>query len=178
MMISNYSSFGFGYDSDSQYDVAQICLNGHLINDATKKSPDFSSKYCRKCGQSTIDHCPFCNVPIKGRYHSPGTPWITSSKDSPVPLYCHDCGKPYPWTQATLDTAMELVSDEDGLTETDKTIIAENLPHIIAQTPRTPLAASRIKKVHVKMSEVGQEGFKQLLADITTESAKVILWDS
>ena len=176
--MSNYSSFGFGYDSDSHYDVAQICISGHLVNDATKKFPQFSSKFCQKCGQQTIDQCPSCNSHIKGRFHSPSAPQISSSKESPVPFYCHDCGKPYPWTQTTLETALELVSEEDGLTEEDRARIAENLPHIIAQTPRTPLAASRVKKVFDRMSGAGQTALKQLLADVTTESAKTIIWDS
>lgn len=173
--MNNYSSFGFGYDSDSQYDVAQICLSGHLVNQATKNSPQFSSKFCRKCGQPTIDKCPLCKAHITGRYYTTGTPNMPSP-ESPVPLYCHDCGKPYPWTQATLDTAIELISGEDRLTPEEKTNISENLSDIISQTPRTPLAATKVKTVMEKMSESGKEGFKQLLSDITTESAKRLIW--
>lgn len=173
--MNNYSSFGFGYDSDSQYDVAQICLSGHLVNEATRKSPHFSSNFCKKCGQPTIDQCPLCKAHITGRYHATGTPSIPSPV-SPVPLYCHGCGKPYPWTQATLDTAMELVSEEAELTPEEKSSIVENLPHIITQTPRTPLAATKVRAILEKMSGVGKEGFKQLLSDITTESATKLIW--
>ncbi len=173
--MNNYSSFGFGYDSDNQFDVAQICLNGHLVNEASKKSPQFSSKFCRKCGQRTIDKCPLCKAHISGLYQATGTPNIISP-ESPVPLYCHDCGKPYPWTQTTLDTAIELISGEDGLTPEEKATITKSLPDIITQTPRTPLAATKVKAVMEKMSGVGKEGFKQLLSDITTESAKPLIW--
>lgn len=174
--MSNYSSFGFGYDSGSQHDVAQICLSGHVVNDSTKKSPEFSSKFCKKCGKPTIEQCPSCVAQIKGRYHAPGTPSMSSTRESPVPLYCHNCGKTYPWTQTMLDTAIELISEEDGLTPEDKDRIIESLPDIITQTPRTPLAATRIRKVFDKMSGVGKDGFKQLLSDITTESAKRLIW--
>lgn len=177
-MSSNYSSFGFGYDSDSQYDVAQICMSGHVVNDATKKFPQFSSKYCRKCGHPTIEQCPDCQVPIKGRYHSSTAPTVTSTKEkeSPVPFYCHDCGKAYPWTQALLDTALELINEEDNLTAEDKSRVAESIRDIITPTPRTSLAATRIKKAYEKMSAIGKEGFKQLLFDNTTESARRLIW--
>ncbi|KUO66100.1 MAG: hypothetical protein APF84_12320 [Gracilibacter sp. BRH_c7a] len=174
--INNYSTFGFGYDSDTQYDVAQICLNGHLVNEATKKSPQFSSKYCGKCGQPTIDKCPLCKSPIASRYQRSRTPSMSSSPESPVPFYCHDCGKPYPWTQTIIDTTIELISGEDELTPEDKKIITENLPDIISQTPRTPLAASRVRKTLEGMSGAGKEVFKQLLSDNVTESAKLLIW--
>lgn len=174
--MNNYSSFGFGYDNDSKNDVAQICLNGHLVNEATKNAPEFSSKFCGKCGQPTIDRCPTCKAHITGRYQATKKPSAISSPQSLVPLYCHDCGKPYPWTQLTLDTAKELVSEEDGLTPEEKASITENLPDIITQTPRSPLAATRVKTAMEKMSGVGKEGFKQLLSDITTESSKRLIW--
>jgi hypothetical protein len=170
--MNNYSSFGFGYDSQSEHDIAQICLNGHIVNDAVKRFPQFSSKFCRKCGQPTIEKCPACNMPIKGRYHAPGT-----AKESPLPLYCHDCGKPYPWTRSIIDTAIELISEEDDLTEEEKGKISSSLVDIISHTPRTPLAAIRVKKVFDKMSDTGKEGFKQLLSQITTESAQRIIWN-
>lgn len=178
-MINNYSysSFGFGYDSESEYDIAQICLNGHIVNDATKRFPQFSSKFCRKCGQPTIDQCPACSMHIKGRYHAPGSQTITSAEKSSVPLYCHDCGKPYPWTQSTIDTAIELISEEDDLTEEEKEKISSSLVDIVSHTPRTPLAAIRVKKVFDKMSDTGKEGFKQLIVQITTESAQRIIWN-
>lgn len=176
--MNNYSSFGFSYDSNSQHDTAQICLSGHVVNEATRSAPDLSSKFCKKCGQPTIEQCPSCAAQIKGRNHAlgtHGTPSTSSTRESRVPLYCYNCGKYYPWTQTTLDTAKELLSEED-LTPEDKAKIAESLPDIITQTPRTPLAATRIRKVVDKMSGVGKEGFEQLLSDITTESAKRLIW--
>ena len=103
---------------------------------------------------------------------------MTPTQESSAPFYCHNCGKPYPWTQTTIDTAIELLSEEENLTTEEKNQIVESLPDIISQTPRTPLAATRVKKVFDKMTGAGKEGFEQLLSEITTESAKTLIWTS
>ena len=54
---------------DDWYDVAQICLNGHVINESVKEYPKFNKKYCDKCGASTITNCPNCHAEIQGEYH-------------------------------------------------------------------------------------------------------------
>jgi hypothetical protein len=79
------------------YDVAQICLNGHVINDAARTSHEFNERRCRKCGAETITACIECRTPIRGTYHTPG---IVVFGGGPVaaPTYCHQCGKAYPWT--------------------------------------------------------------------------------
>ena len=38
------------------HDVAQICLNGHVINDASRKYSESNKDYCPRCGEPTIPH--------------------------------------------------------------------------------------------------------------------------
>lgn len=76
------------------YDIQQVCKNGHQINDSYKKSPQFNSDYCDKCGEKTITECEFCNEPIRGRYTTYGVIDLSKTR---VPNSCHKCGKPYPW---------------------------------------------------------------------------------
>ena len=57
--------------SDCWYDIAQICINGHVINSMSKSHPEHNKKFCDKCGAPTITNCPKCNTPIRGHYHAP-----------------------------------------------------------------------------------------------------------
>jgi len=68
--------------------VARICLKGHLITVSLKNFPD-AENFCKKCGAKGIDNCINCNAEIEGvsSYFFGYT----------IPLFCHSCGKPYPW---------------------------------------------------------------------------------
>lgn len=68
--------------------VARICLNGHLITISLENFPDAAS-YCSKCGATGIDYCFNCNAEIEGQ--------SSYFWGYTIPLFCHSCGKPYPW---------------------------------------------------------------------------------
>ena len=79
----------------SYYDTMQVCKKlGHKITDYYDTLPNHRQDHCHKCGSMTITSCEFCKTKIKGHYHVSGV--IGGSRPN-VPLYCHKCGKPYPW---------------------------------------------------------------------------------
>jgi diguanylate cyclase (GGDEF)-like protein len=95
----------------SQYDVQQVCMNGHQITDSFLCLPEFRKNYCDKCGEPTIHQCPNCNEPIKGHYNVPGVISINSAQ---VPAHCHNCGHPYPWTERkALEKKSETITDDE-----------------------------------------------------------------
>jgi len=79
------------------HDTAQICLNGHVVNDSVRSSPEFNQKYCKQCGASTIIACQKCKKDIPGYYDVPGITVIGGGIMG-APPYCQNCGAPYPWT--------------------------------------------------------------------------------
>jgi predicted nucleotide-binding protein/predicted RNA-binding Zn-ribbon protein involved in translation (DUF1610 family) len=84
------------YDDKSWYDVMQACQNGHIITSTAKTHPEDLKKRCPKCGEETISQCPGCHAEIQGYQHIPE---VAYSGPSTPPEYCHECGKPYPWTE-------------------------------------------------------------------------------
>jgi hypothetical protein len=64
---------------DNWYDVAQICLNGHVINDSVKKYPQHNKKFCDKCGVATINNCPNCNTEIQEKRKGVKSLFFTNS---------------------------------------------------------------------------------------------------
>jgi len=77
------------------YDTQQVCLNGHQITDTYNQSIERRMDHCDRCGAETIFKCPSCSAEIRGYHTIPG---VVSMMRTPVPEYCHACGKPYPWT--------------------------------------------------------------------------------
>ena len=103
-----------------EYDTAQVCLNGHMINSSARNMPEHNQDFCDKCGARTITECPHCNTPIRGYYHNPD--FVLTGPENP-PSFCHNCGKTYPWTEAKLKAGQELVEEFDKLTGKEKDVL-------------------------------------------------------
>lgn len=150
------------------YDVAQICLNGHVINSSSKKHPEHNKKFCDKCSTVTITNCPKCNTEIRGRYHVEN---VGSIDDYIVPAYCSNCGKPFPWTEAKIQTFKELIDEHTSLTAQEKDNMKKDIYDLANETPRTNLAITRLKKV---AKTLGEE-VRKLVVDISSEAIKKIV---
>jgi hypothetical protein len=160
-----------------QYDVAQICLNGHVITDSARRSPQFTQKFCDKCGDSTIMECQNCKTPIRGDYHVDGILDLTGS--APVaPSFCHECGKAYPWTERKLEAAWELADELDELSNEEKEKLKQNLNELIRDTPKTEVAATRVKKILTKIGKESFSAMKSILLELATEAVKKTLFGS
>ena len=79
------------------YDVQQVCLNGHQITDRFFRSSEIRKKYCNKCGAPTIHQCPKCGQVIPGEYIVEGV--FNFGHETPVPEFCNNCGAPFPWIE-------------------------------------------------------------------------------
>ena len=159
--------------SGSYYDVAQVCLNGHMVNDTWQSSPSFSKDFCPECGVRTIVECPSCRNRIQGFYHVPGV--ITTSTAS-VRAYCHACGRPYPWTFAKVEAAKALAAELDELNDSDRLLLQSSIDDLVADTPRTELAIVRFKKVMMKTGKQAADGLKGVLVNVVSEAVRRQLW--
>jgi hypothetical protein len=48
------------------WDIAQVCVNGHLVNQRVIEEHDHSQPLCVRCGSPTIMACRLCRAPIRG----------------------------------------------------------------------------------------------------------------
>lgn len=155
--------------SDSYYDTAQICLNGHVINNMATTYPLSNQKYCTECGAQTITACPDCVSPIRGGYFVPG---FIGLDHYIKPSYCHNCGKPYPWTVASLEAARELADELDILSKEEQQQLKDTFPDLTKNTPKTVVAETRFRKLMKKAGGEAYEGMKSILIDVLSEAAK------
>lgn len=155
------------------YDIAQVCENGHVINDHHKMRPQKSLKFCQHCGVATITGCPSCNQGIRGGAvydeYNLGTLRVP-------PAFCHNCGEPYPWTAKRLNAARELTAEIEELSEEERGLLTMSLDDLVRETPRTSLAVVRFKKLAAKAGKTAAEGLKSILVDVLSETVKKQIW--
>lgn len=160
--------------NDSWYDVAQICLNGHVVNSLVKTNPNPGGKFCEDCGKNTITCCKECNHEIRGYYHSSNVfSYIYSA-----PNHCSNCGNPYPWTVSKTQALNELFSELEEISDADKDKLVKSIDDIITETPKTELASNRVKSILNKITPEHKEIVKSIGLKLICESAQKLIFGS
>lgn len=153
-------------------DVAQICMNGHAINPSFQKYPIHNKKFCPNCGEPTITQCPHCQTNIPGEIHYAN---VFGASDYKVPVFCSECGKPYPWTEKKLNAAKELAAELEELTPEEKRILEMSIDEISRNSPQATVGATRFKKLMLKVGTAAGGILKDVITDIASETAKKVL---
>jgi len=156
------------------FDTAQVCLDGHTITDVYHRAPQFNQDFCDKCGRPTITACPSCQAEIRGLHRD--TSYATGGHGTPAPPhFCYGCGKPYPWTESKLRAARDLADLSESLSDEEKAALKGSLDDIVSDTPRTTVAATRVKALLLKAGSAIGEGIRSILVDVASETAKKTL---
>jgi hypothetical protein len=150
-----------GMHPDGLHCDAQICLKGHVQH--SNGAPFDSKTHCTKCGAACIDECPNCREPIRG-----------GEKYRPVdtyehPQYCHGCGRAYPWMADRLQTARELLRNDEKFTMEDRNELFEILQDVMSD-PKSPLTPAKNKLMEIKL-EKGSKWIRELLLDLAAKTA-------
>ena len=153
------------------YHEATICLNGHVASSTKANYRNF----CKECGLETISSCQYCSNDIQGEYEVPGV--VSLGFEYNVPSFCHECGKPYPWTEQVITNAIELLSLDEDLLDEHKEIIKSTFPDLVVETPVTPVAVAKYKKYMPKAAEYVQNGIKSIFIDVVSEAVKKSIWN-
>lgn len=166
-----------GYRADSRpsrggYDVGLACLNGHGINGSSTRLPQFNAAFCGECGARSIDECPACQRPLLGSYRGSflsTSPWTPSA-------FCTECGEAYPWTSSRLEAARLLVEEAEDLDDDERAVLSGTFEDLVGDTPRTPVAVNRFKKLATKAGAPTASALKDVLVGVVTEGAKRAIW--
>jgi hypothetical protein len=154
----------------SGYDVAQVCINGHVANSSSQDFPQFNKKYCDECGAPTIIDCPNCHTSIRGNYRE------SLSIDYKPPRFCFNCGHPFPWTAAKIQAAHDLTLELENLSQEDRQMLDKSIDDLIKDSPATSVAATRFKKIMLKAGAGTAAMFREILVDVASEAAKKMLF--
>jgi len=159
---------------DSWYDVAQICLNGHVVNEKSKELPERNKKFCDRCGAVAVTECQNCGAPIPGYYHEPGL--IRPEAAYIAPAFCPHCGAGFSWIESRLQAARELAQEMEGLSDEEKETLLMSLEHVVKDTPKTALACMQLKKLFDKAGQGTNDLFREIFHDFIGKTAGKLLW--
>ncbi len=162
-------AYGHWQEPENWYDTAQICRNGHLINDSTVSNPQNNKNFCETCGEPTINQCQHCNTPIQGYEHNGINSWSYT-----VPRFCRECGKMYPWIAVRMEAARELVN-ELNLSEEEKEDLKRSMKDLMQDSPRTQVASVKFKRLAAKAGTQAASMLRDVLVDVLSETAKKLL---
>lgn len=146
------------------YYTGFICTNGHEISSLSYSCSD---KYCTKCGAPVISKCDNCGTIIRGCYDSP----YGYFGDYDVPSYCHNCGKPYPWTISAIEATVNMLKESDLSCDEQQRLISI-LPDAVSETPQTQLAAFRFKKAMASAGSFVADGLREFAISFGCELLK------
>ncbi|MBC8147929.1 MAG: DUF2321 domain-containing protein [Bacteroidetes bacterium] len=162
----------------NRFETAQICKNGHIITDSVQSSPS-NQNFCDNCGESLVTNCIHCDAPIKGKE------WISDffAGSRPISLpnanpFCYNCGKSYPWTEATVTAAKDLALVLEEYSEDERDMLTQSIDELIIESPKTKVEAVKFSRLMKKGGRSIAEGFGEILIDIISETAKKIIWPS
>jgi hypothetical protein len=151
------------------YDVAQICVNGHVISSMAGSNVQYRQEHCNKCGAKTIMSCQKCNKPINGYHHVPG---VIGFFDYNAPRFCEYCGEAFPWIKSKIESSKELVDLMDSLTVQEKDDLKESIEDLVRETSKVPVAKVKLKKYLAKVDSGISDGIKDILKDTLSDEIK------
>jgi hypothetical protein len=154
-----------------EYDVAQVCPNGHVANSTTIQTPEFNDDFCEECGEATITECPSCKRPIRGQ-----AMYAVVLLTYRPPAFCRHCGQPFPWTASRLEAARELALEAEHLNEDERKELAGTVGDLVRDVPGTHVAAGRFKRLATKAGVGTANALRDILVDIVSETAKKVIW--
>ena len=153
------------------YETALICRNGHVITTGSESSPEKYAKYCDRCGEATISECPNCHTKIRGYHRTEGIALIVVGGYE-IPKFCHECGKPYPWTERKMDEVYKLIDENKKLNPSEKEVLKKLIWEIVIESPKKDLAIEEVKRPLQKMGDEPVKLLKSLLIDLLSEVVK------
>jgi hypothetical protein len=153
-------------NNDAHYYSGQICLRGH-VRSADGKSPVVKREYCQQCGDAVINDCPSCEAPIRGQDLYLNHKYLR-------PSFCYQCGRPYPWMGDRLQTAKELLYDDDKLSLEDREKLWDLLKYVMSD-PKSDLVPAKRKLIEIRLAKAGavtRDIVTDLVAKTIAEIAK------
>jgi hypothetical protein len=163
------------------WDVALVCLGGHLINDRVRGDPSRNLDQCPTCGSEMILACPGCREAIPGFHYEQG-----SDQDSrhprgralaAPPRYCPACGRPFPWTERVMSAVRMVIREMAALGLHERDQLRRSIDHIIRETPQTPQAVRQINHALSRIGGESAQALRELFLNIASAEVKAQLVD-
>jgi len=171
--------WGTGGRLEGNFYPAQICLHGHVITadghdliGADGRVGIRKDEHCQKCGSRCVTHCESCKAPIRGKRTMSHEDYVRPS--FVPPSFCYNCAKPYPWMEDRLQTARELLWNDDKLSIEERESLWGLLQYVMSD-PKSDLVPAKRKLIDIKLEPalaVTREFILDFLAKFAAETLK------
>jgi hypothetical protein len=101
---------------------------------------------------------------------------VFSFQEYTPPLFCHNCGTPFPWTQRKIDAAVELTEVTTNLSGDEVKQFRSDLEELTKNTPKMQVSAYRFKETMKKVGSATASGVRDIVVDVLSETAKKVIW--
>jgi hypothetical protein len=159
------------------YGIAQICMNGHVINHSTDDQK-LQQKFCEICGEEVINKCLVCEESVKGKARIEDLidpPYLYTTSKYIRPAFCINCGNPFPWTQRAKESAFELIDMADNLNQTEKDEWKLSVPALIMNSPKANVAVVKFNSFTNKAGNVVGKAVKDIIIGVVSETIKNLI---
>jgi len=166
-----------GGESMAHYATALVCPAAHLITGNIDANPEKRSPFCPTCGKPTTSECGSCKTPIRGNHffdvESPfGRYREQETTCSHVASHCHQCGKPYPWTEEATNECFMLADEIRGWSNEDSEEFKDVLPALIQEGVKTPRAILVFQRLLSKAMPGAKGILENAIGSLMCEVAK------
>jgi hypothetical protein len=86
-----------------------------------------------------------------------------------IPQFCNGCGKPYPWTERSINAAVELMTEEAKLDQDEAQKFEQTIKDLATDTPLTAVAIMRFKKLLPRVAEGSVQLIQGLMVKVVTD---------
>lgn len=157
------------------YDVAQICINGHVVNSCAITNPQFNKSFCKECGGTTTMECSSCFSKIKGSYNYSNVVSF-GGVGYQAPKFCDSCGEQFPWTSAKLEVTKELIELANELNHSEKEDLRLNIEELIKDGLKVQVAQLKVKRLLSKVDKGVSIGIHETLTEIISKTVQDYIW--
>jgi hypothetical protein len=88
------------------------------------------------------------------------------------PNFCGQCGGAFPWTERALAAAREYTDDLEELNVEEKNSLKGTFDDLANDTPHTPVALSRFRRLLEKIAPAAGQGLLQIIVSVATDKVK------
>lgn len=163
---------------DGNFYPAQICLHGHVITadgrdliSASGRVGIRENEHCSKCGSRCIHRCEHCDAPIRGKRTMQHE---VSVRPSYVPpSFCYNCAKPYPWMAERLETARQLLWNDDKLSIEERESLWGLLQYVMSD-PKSDLVPAKRKLIEIRLQSA-LAATREFVLDFLAKATKEML---
>ena len=72
--------------------------------------------------------------------------------------------------------ARQLAQEFENISDEDRETLDESIDDLVKDTPMTPVAAERVRRVLAKAGKAAAEAFREIFIEVASETAKKLLW--